>query len=511
MHKDGRQGTFDKIWKDQNTYKIMFNFRAIDEDERRVLPGKRGGLLQNFIHLDLPSIAFKRLQHWIAEEALNPVVKAEYSLPLLNGSDVNLVGLWSQPKQMNLEGRSIIENDGRNWDYGRLLSARSAEKVAVDFYRNYGRQVRDISITQIDENPPSNWKSYDLDIDNGSEFVDVKNARKSQNSENRYSEYCVPEFKHGRENKDVIIAGVFSPYLYAHKILQPTDYSKKHHITLLGETSLTKLEELREEFDALFGFSIGKHGIHAFLPPWVFEYPHYVYTERKKALNDFKSLSEAARSTNTPVMRSVVAAALASASDLSMALDHNTWNPWERTFVCQLSERIGKFGLSLPIVFLSVLAHFLDMASSSRPDSDFKPGKYRQLLFWGENSRPLGIYDPLNTIDALVKALNTLWTADNGVIRRFNRFKLVTFNILKGKADDDDSVRGWTTLIAYCGGRMPDGSACGKNPLILGASELCEHRYLICPKCGFCCIACDNKGASHELAESESPDGFTYF
>ena len=140
-----------------------------------------------------------------------------------------------------------------------------------------------------------------------------------------------------------------------------------------------------------------------------------------------------------------------------------------------------------------MLEHFLEMVSSAQHDPSFNPSNYRQLLFYGENSRPLGIYDPLDTIDALVKALNTLWIADNGVIRRFKRFRLISFHILKGAAGHTD--RGWTTLIAYCGGRMPDGSACGKNPLILGESQLCEHRYLVCPECGFCCNVCEDSSA----------------
>ena len=487
IHKDGGQGTVDKIWIEQN--RIVFSVKFYDQKAPTAPLGKRGNLLPDFTYLALPSNARKALQYWIAHKALNPVVKAEYSLPSLDESDVQLVGMWGRPIQKNLDEQSIIEQNGKNWDYGRLLSARSAEKVSANFYRNYGKEVKDISITQIGDNPDSDWKSYDLDVDDGSEYVDVKNARKSQNSENRYSGYCVPEFKQGRENQNVIIAGVFSPFLYAHQILQPTENCKDRSVIFLGETSLTRLKELREEFDPLVGFSSEKPGLHAFLPPWVFEYPDYVYTERKKTLDDFTNFSKAASSTNTPVEKSVVAVAIASASDLSMVLNHNTWNTWERTFICQLNERIGKYGLSLPFVFLTVLEHFLDMVSSAQPDPGFNPSNYRQLLFRGENSRPLGIYDPLNTIDALIKALNTLWTADNGLIRKFKIFKLISFNILKGMAGHSDS--GWTTLIAYCGGRMPDGSACGKNPLILGESSLCERGYLVCPKCCYCCKTCE--------------------
>ena len=91
------------------------------------------------------------------------------------------------------------------------------------------------------------------------------------------------------------------------------------------------------------------------------------------------------------------------------------------------------------------------------------------------------MYDPLNTIDALIKALGTLWTAEDGLIRKFQIFKLRSFNILLGKSDLSDSL--WTTLIAYCG-------ECSKNPLILGESELCNYLKLICPECRYCCDQC---------------------
>ena len=217
----------------------------------------------------------------------------------------------------------------------------------------------------------------------------------------------------------------------------------------------------------------------------MFEYPNYVYTERNKALNDFKDFSKIAKSTNTPFGKGLIPVAIASGADLAMVLNQNALDSRERTFLDQLCDRIEKCGLSLPIVFLTVLAHFLDIAASSKSDSNFQPNKYRKFLFCEDTDRPLGIYDPLKTIDALIKALDTLWTAENGLIQKFRTFKLRSFNILQGKSDQTDSL--WTTLIAYCGGRFP---RCGKNPLILGESKLCKHQRLICPACGYCCPSC---------------------
>lgn len=124
--------------------------------------------------------------------------------------------------------------------------------------------------------------------------------------------------------------------------------------------------------------------------------------------------------------------------------------------------------------------------------SDFNPDKYRRFLCYKGTYKPLGIYDPLGTIDALIKALSTLWTAENGLIHKFRMFKLRSFNILWGKSNPNENR--WTTLIAYCG-------ECGKNPLVLGESKICEHRSLICPEpdCGFCCDKCEKKNNAEAL------------
>ena len=481
--KNGIEGIV-RIHKNKN--RIFLNVKPHGRWSQTQLQGKEGNFFRDF---DCVALPIKEIQEWIAMEAMNPKVMAQHSLPSLTESDINLVNMWCRPIYNNLDGQSILENHGKDWELGRLLSARSAEKVAAEFYGNYGKTVMDISITQTEEKDSSDWRLYDLDVDGLP--VDVKNSREAQKSKNRYSEYCIPQFKRDRTNQEVAIAGVFSPYLWPHEMLEPTEYSKDSKVLFLGETTRTKLETLRKEFISLVKFQSEKPELEVFLPPWVFEYPDYVYTERNKALNDFKDFSKIEESTNTPIGRSFVPVGIASRTDLTRILNQDALNYWERVFLCQLCDRIEQFGLSLPFVFLTVLAHFLDMAASSKADSNFDPNGYRRFLFCEETDKPLGIYDPLKTIDALITALNTLWTAENGLIRKFQVFKLRSFNILQGKSDSNDSL--WTTLIAYCGGHLKsDGSACGKNPLVLGESELCDHRRLICPEpeCRYCCESC---------------------
>ena len=471
--KNGIRGQV-RIHKDEN--RIFLSVKPHGRQPKTQLPGKEGNFLGDFDYVALP---IKEIQEWIAIEAMNPDVKAKYSLPTMTESDIQLVGMWCQPIQNTLDGQSIIDNYGTDPELGRLLSARSAEKVALTFYRNYDKEVNDISITQIEEKPHSEWKIYDLDVEGVP--VDVKNSRAYKNGENRYSQYCIPQFKRNRQNHEVTIAGVFSPYLWPCEILKPTGYSRDFRVVFLGDTSRAKLEKLRDEFNSLVESRSTTPEFARFLPPWVFEYPNYVYTERNKALNHFKDFSRIAKLASTPVGKDLVPVAIASGTDLAMVLNYDALDQWEHTFLDQLGNRIKKFGLSLPFVFLTVLAHFLDMAASRKSDSNFNPDKYRKFLFWEDANRPLGMYDPLNTIDALIKALVTLWTADNELIRKFQIFKLSSFNILQGKSDQSDSL--WTTLIAYCGG-------CGKNPLILGESALCDCQKLICPECRYCCDQC---------------------
>ena len=217
-----------------------------------------------------------------------------------------------------------------------------------------------------------------------------------------------------------------------------------------------------------------------FLPPWVFEYPDYVYTKRDKALTDFKDFCETAKSRSLPFWQDLVPVAIASRTELAGMFDHKTVNCWEQTFLNQLCNRIEKCGLSLPCVFLTVLDHFLGLVATFKSVSDFNPGRYRNFLFFDNSNKPLGIYDPLDTIDALIQALSTLWTAEAGLIRTFRNFKLKSFNLLWGRGDETSR---WTTLLAYCGD-------CGKNPLVLGESDLCNLRRLKCPECGYCCDYC---------------------
>ena len=420
----------------------------------------------------------------LSAQAMNPNVETCYPLPKLDKCDMQLVERWHHLPRNSLDRTSLIKDESSDWELGRLLSARSAEKVAAAFYQYYGKKVEDISIAQI-ENSDSDWKNYDLNVDGMP--IDVKNSRQSWKSPDRYTEHCIPQFKSSRENQDVTIAGVFSPYLWAFELLdKPVEHHQNREIQFLGETTWKKLQALKNEFKDSVYFEVPNPTGEYLLPPWVFEYPKYVYTERDKILTELKdfpnlnSLKEAIFEFN------LIPVCIAAGIDLTQILGSKASEEWEQSFLNQLRNRVEKDELSLPFLFLTILAHFCDMAMCSKKVSDFNPEKYRRFLFCKEHYKPLGIYDPLKTIYALIEALSTLWTAENELIRKFHAFKLKSSNILQGTSNSNEGL--WTTLIAYCG-------ECGKNPLVLGKSKLCEHRRLICPNpdCGFCCNWCKEK------------------
>jgi len=118
--------------------------------------------------------------------------------PVLEVRDLHLVSKWLPKtetyrdlvhKITNMRTAREIElvmNDrkySRDPHFGRLLSARIAEKAAITFYSRMGYDVNDISIHQLD-NGCREWKNYDLIVDTA--YVDVKNVRPSLNVDSRF-------------------------------------------------------------------------------------------------------------------------------------------------------------------------------------------------------------------------------------------------------------------------------------------------------------------------------------
>jgi hypothetical protein len=446
----------------------------------------------------------------ISEQAQSDHVGEERPHPELDEQDICLALEWIDAPEItenvtpiNITQTAIIAKYGRHPQLGRVLSARAAEKAALTFYRCHGFEVEDVSIEQIlhlDRPDKSEWRNHDFTVDGRP--MDVKNARRSEQNRNTYVEHCVPRFKCNRHNQAVTIVGVVSNYLWPSSILQPTNAPCHTSITILGETDWRMIQSLKSEFERP-GFleidasrSVGDP--HQFLPPWIFDYRGGFYRERDRALGqasqapipDYELWQKMVSSFELPT-GNIVPVLIASGANVQSYGEKQVFRTWERAFIQKVESWRSRIGLSLPFLYCTLLTHFLETVSSSGRIADYHPNEYTRLLFFHPErpKRPLFIYDPLDTIDALIHVLVTLWESERANIGDYHVFRLRGLNILQGKHEAKDSQ--WKTLVAYCGGWGKDRHKCGYAPLVLGNSAHCpECGRLICPECDFCSKSC---------------------
>ena len=435
-----------------------------------------------------------------ARRALANEIKSIIPAPHLNAQDIQLALEWSISSKLkaeitpiNIEDTVIQGKYSKDWELGRVLSARAAEKAAMKFYQDHGFAVEDVSATQIAQKGNDDWKCFDLKV-NGNP-VDVKNSRSSRQNEDRYVEHCVPKSKL-YQNQPIEIAGVLSPYLWPCSILRPADAqgNKNTSITFLGTTTLQAIRLLKQEFEipGIFEIDLGRSGRKSerFIPPWMFDYPDSLYERRNQALAEVSDFPVFPCSVWREYGRNPLPIYLAAGIRFSEIWTKSSSSNWRWSFVEKVIDWRNKFGLSLPFLFLSILTHFLQMIYASH-DADYRPRDYLELLYFGEShAMPLFIHDPLKTIYSLITNLGTLWTAEHGLVRQFRLFQLRGLRILRGRTDTTDKK--WKTLIAYCGGWIDGKGRCDKTPLILG-ERTChcpECGRLICPECQFCAENC---------------------
>lgn len=412
-----------------------------------------------------------------------------YTTPELDESDRILALAWAGIS--NCDPKKGLKGIDRrsHFDLGKMLSARAAEKAAMEFYKSAGQDVVDVSIKQITEKCEQDWKYCDLII-NG-KYVDVKNTRIID--EERYVDHHVRAFK-VRNDQNVLILGVISKYLQAQYLLESNTYHQETSITILGESSVQTQEGLRAEFNAShfhIDFSRPDCGSSVFLPAWVYNFPAYLYRNRDRAIAEYRQ--QGIPDYNNGTRFEIIPACIAAGINISEQWPEKAFEKWQWAFIKELLVRIGKYGLSLPMLYLSLLSHFIKMAlEQSDEKSTYTPDYYRRFIYMnGLWHNPLGICDPVRTIESLINALCILWSGQREIVRNIKYYRLSGFQILQGKLKADDEKL--LTLVAYCGGwNKKKNIKCGKTPLVFGPAKHCEVcGKLICPDCGFCSIQCN--------------------
>ncbi len=391
-----------------------------------------------------------------------------------------------------------VKND---YMLAQMLSARAAEKFTIKFYQSIGFTVEDVSLKQITESYNQDWINYDLRLINNKKtlYVDVKNARTTFSNRNNdkkgYSEFCVQKFKKNRNKDEIIIAGVLSPYVKPEQIKESSKiHPRTSPIIFMGEITEKEISEIENHFLNQFSSVIMPRDTQKlYLPPWLFDYPiEPFYSQRKQAVLKLRNLNEF----DFPEWEDIQILKINFIPifiEAKMDLPEH-WKTHLAKWKIDLIDRFNKIDLeriTLPYVFLTLLSHFLDTFRSG--STSFHPAEYKDLIYYQNN--PLGICDPIKTIEELCNILSIVW--DNKHKSKIDEFKIFRFKgrgLLEGKKDSKDSLK---TIIAYCGGRLETTNVvCGLSPLILGQHNNCHIcGKLICPEpgCGFCKDGCLGK------------------
>ena len=399
---------------------------------------------------------------WASVKSLG--INAARTRPRLSEQDRHLADQWS------------CDQGGGEYRRKAMLSARRAEVIACQLYRELYGEAEDLAILQAFGGADDRWKYADIRA-NG-RWIDVKNARRNLSSSNVYSEHCVPRFKRDRALRDVVISGFLSPYdtredEYDNGV--KSTGSGVESVIWLGETTYDAITRLSQHFPFVDG--LARDARETLLPGWLFDYPDICYRRRDAFLREIVSNDFMFPRGEVKMAFGVLAQRIATESTTTLVSGE----------ALALQKRIVTSGLSRPVLFL----HLLDRFCSARlAGTTFYSDALREILFpFDDKFWPLCVSDPLGMIADLLDVLERVDLQIKE--RQFSQFQFRARGVLCGITDCGAKQ----TLIAYCGGwkRLSSGSSvrCGRNPIYLGEDGTCEHcGYLICRECNFCKDAC---------------------
>jgi len=318
--------------------------------------------------------------------------------PALDERDCRLANKWGRAsEETNKEAREASK-----------FSARMAEKAVAAFFEHAGHEVRDVSIDEVEQSASDEWKCYDLLV--GNNAVDVKNTRPNYNAP-RVVSWFVRSFKETADGSPVAVVATLSRYR------TPLLPDMRFPITILGSVTLERIEELESMVAGgpLSGRVTSPAEIGGcFLPPWLFDYSPADYEKREEAFAAFRSHDWGRTAKDTCYFRSM---ALASGSN---SFESESLPPATRRFAVLLRERLARYGLSLPVVFLTVFEHFIEQAGRGdeglfNTDEIFtlifpdEPQIDSELRLEGDRRRPLFLLDPTCIVGKLLEKLRGRW------------------------------------------------------------------------------------------------------
>ena len=225
----------------------------------------------------------------------------------------------------------------------------------------------------------------------------------------------------------------------------------------------------------------------------MFEYPLEFYPDDHEIESKFEKLKEWKESNNVSKNIKIPLRIMA---EKSLEIDKEDIPKTDYILITKIINMKASIGITRRSIYLLILAFTIESLDA---EYKYKPDMWRKILFYNDNyNNPLGLFDPERYVITLIEVLEALWEKEKGTLSKYNSFKLSGPNILKGMKSGSKPE----TVIAYCGGWINDGinskKPCGRSPLYLGNSELCNYcSYLICPDkaCNTCKENCERNTA----------------
>lgn len=364
------------------------------------------------------------------------------------------------------------------------MSARIAELAVACFYAEHDPALPAtdpiVDMSGLQEADAARFTpDYDLGYRSAAggrrRYLDVKNARGTEPGSGRPQ---LKRFKTTGPRVPVTIVGTQSAGRGLRALLNPAD-PRGEAITVLGEVDNRTVARLKRRYGTVpwLSLSIARlddrdQEVRMFVPPWMFTAPDFITRPRRRAL---RSLRRAVRDGGDA--RIPAALALAAGIPVHAAvLDGLT--PWQRYAARTLEARPGRERRYLPDLYLFLLEQFiqhLKLPPAGAPP--YAPREYAEVLFAGSRTAPLGLADPTESVDGLLRVLETL----AGQWKTVSCFDTFRFEGDRLYGALHDSGKWWTLMFPYCDG------GCG-HPLVLSdATPLCGRcRRLRCPRCKSC-------------------------
>lgn len=415
--------------------------------------------------------------------------RIEFS-PHLTAEDMSLADMWGSPRRRS-EAR----------DRKRRYAARRAERSAMLFYEQFHLNVKDVSIGQLTQSGDP-WQTCDLLVDQSP--VDVKNVR----GRGAFGGYVLKSPKQYGD-REVRICGVVTDFLDGRqqdaqrRLGGGYDNRGNFHAvssqTILGETSNEGLKAVAEQAKELadeLGLSLDVAEMASWqvgLGAWHFDFNTHHY--RDPTSFHFGTLVQADR------LRGPLGRTRDWAAGLSASRNGPPIGTGSRAV--RLMRTWFRGGLSRPRIFLFALLYLVAAAREGSYVDGRTKNELLRLIFidQGEVGRrhPLGLYDPIGVIHAVIQTLDRLVRLNQDVLRDVRQLRLRGNGILQAYGELPKHGLAWFTLLAYCGD-------CGRSPLWAGDLRLEEtprrrgndvDGFVLCRKCrrlrcccGFCSYEC---------------------